>query len=98
MPTKKKVNMRRGAGKRMGKGFFGDLWRGVKTAIPGALKGAANIANDALKSSKVLSGLASRIPVIGLPASAILQEKGYGRRRKRGGKKRAGGSMLMRGN
>lgn len=93
------MNMRRGAGKRRGKGFFGDLWKGVKSAIPGALKGAASIANDALKSSKVLSGLASRIPVIGMPASAILQEKGYGRRRrKRGGKKRAGGSMLMRAN
>jgi len=81
MPGKKKKGGARRGGRRHGKGFFGQLWKNVKTAIPGALKGVAGIANDALKSSKVLSGLASRIPVIGMPASAILQEKGYGRRR-----------------
>lgn len=82
MPGKKKKGGARRGGRRIrGQGFFGDLWKGVKTAIPSALKGIGGIANDALKSSKVLSGLASRIPVIGMPASAILQEKGYGRRR-----------------
>ena len=62
-------------GKRVGRGFFSSLWKGVKSAVPAVF----NVAKDAVKKSGILGNLASSIPGVGAAAGAATRALGYGR-------------------
>lgn len=59
---------------RRGRGFFGDLWSGIKTV--------AGPVNDILKSTKILSSVASAIPQT-RSFAPVVGALGYGRKRRR---------------
>lgn len=98
MPAKRKrqVNTRSG-GKRRGKGFFGDLWKNVKGAA-GSLGNTAwnSILKPTLQSSKIVSSTLDKLPIVGPSLGYMAREKGFGK--KKGGKRRGRGSVLMRDN
>lgn len=62
---KRRTTVRR---RRVGAGFFGDVWSGIKSVAPAVLR-ATGLASKA----------ANFIPYVGPAASAIIRSQGYGR-------------------
>lgn len=76
--ARKKVNRRKSAGRKRGKGFL-DFVKKVGNTLYGAAKGAVNV----LKPTGLISQGAAMLPGVGKFVAPILKSQGFGKRKRR---------------
>lgn len=77
----------------LGRGFFSNLWSGVKSVANRIPWGKVN---DYLKDNKVISGNIGALPGIGGVASSLAGKLGYARRKRRVGARKMTGARRRR--
>ena len=87
MPRKRKVTR-----KRLGKGFFGDMWDGIKSV--GRTAAGILPINDILKGTHAISSGLAFVPGIGPVASGLARSAGYGRRKRKVRRVKLGGFVM----